>query len=98
MKPVLHPEADEELLEVVRYYAAISPELGGRFYDEITGLIREACAHPLRHQLYDPPVRRILARQFPYGVLFVAQPDRVWIVAIMHLKRRPGYWKHRLAD
>ena len=24
------------------------------------------------------------------------QPDRVWIVAVLHCKQRPGYWKHRL--
>lgn len=98
MKHALHPEADAEFLEAVRHYAAISPELGGRFYDEIAGLLQGICAHPNRHRLYDPPVRRVLGRVFPYGVLYVAQPDRIWIVAVMHLKRRPGYWKRRLVD
>jgi hypothetical protein len=43
-------------------------------------------------------VRRIVANGFPYAVLHVVRPDCVWIIAIMHLKRRPGYWKHRLAN
>ena len=25
-----------------------------------------------------------------------SQPDRVWVVAMMHFKRRPGYWQQRL--
>jgi plasmid stabilization system protein ParE len=60
--------------------------------------MHEVCAHPRRYQAFDPPVRRILAHGFPYAVLYVGQDDRVWIVAIMHLKRRPGYWKHRLTN
>jgi len=27
---------------------------------------------------------------------YIEQPDRVWIVALMNSKKRPGYWKHRL--
>lgn len=62
----------------------------------MVGLLNEVCQHPQRYRVYEPPVRRILGRVFPFGVLNVAQPDRIWIVAIMHLKRRPGYWKRRL--
>jgi len=38
-----------------------------------------------------------LSQEFPYAVVYLEQPDRVWIVAIMHLKRRPGYWRKRLS-
>lgn len=82
----------------MRHHAAISSELGGRFYDEVEELLNEACQHPQRYRMYEPPVRRVLGRVFPYGVLYVAQPDRIWNVAIMHLKRRPGYWKRRLEE
>jgi hypothetical protein len=30
-----HPEADEDYADAATHYATISPELGGRFYDEI---------------------------------------------------------------
>lgn len=47
MKPhPFHPEADEEYASAATHYANISPELGGRFYDEIEGLIADACATP----------------------------------------------------
>jgi hypothetical protein len=29
-------------------------------------------------------------------VIYLDQPERVWIVAVMHFKRKPGYWKQRL--
>ena len=46
MKVSLHPEADEEFAEAVRYYSEISPELGVRFYREMERLFREACVDP----------------------------------------------------
>ena len=46
--------------------------------------------------MFDPPVRRVLAVDFPYAVLYAMKTDYVWVVAVMPLKRRPGYWKHRL--
>jgi hypothetical protein len=30
-------------------------------------------------------------------MVYVLQPDRVWIVAVAHLSRKPGYWARRLA-
>jgi hypothetical protein len=49
VKPhVFHPEADEEYTQAVRYYAAVKPELGGRFYDEIERLIPRFTSMSLR--------------------------------------------------
>jgi hypothetical protein len=39
-----------------------------------------------------------LARGFPYVVVYLDEPERVWIVAVMHAKRRPGYWRERLGE
>jgi plasmid stabilization system protein ParE len=92
----LHPEADEEFAGAVRYYSEISPELGVRFYREMERLLREVCANPQRFRKFDPPVRRHFSHDFPYAIVFLAKPDSIWIVAVMHMKRRPGYWRERL--
>jgi len=93
---LLHPEADEEFAAAVRYYSEISPELGVRFYCEMERLLREACAHPERFWKFDPPARRNLSRDFPYAIVFLEKPEHLWVVAVMHMKRRPGYWRGRL--
>ena len=97
MRYAIHPEADAEFAEAVAHYAAISPQLGRQFFQEIEQLIRAVCAQPQRFYRLYPPARRALSRKFPYSVVYVEQSDRVWIVAVMHAKRRPGYWKQRLA-
>jgi hypothetical protein len=93
---VYHPDADAEYTAATENYRAISPGLGGRFYDEIEDMVMEIRLAPLRFRQYDPPARRNLARHFPYAVVFLDEPDYVWIVAVMHLHREPGYWKYRM--
>lgn len=98
MTHVIHPEADAEFAEAVTSYSAIDPQAGIRFYREIERLIREICAQPQRFWRFSPPVRRALSTEFPYSVVYLEQPDRVWIVAVMHAKRQPGYWRTRLGQ
>ncbi len=97
MKPhTFHPEAGREYTQAVEHYAAISLELGHRFNDEIERLIAAVCADPQRFHPIRPQVRRALSREFPYSVVYIDQPERVWIVAVMHGKRRPSYWISRV--
>ena len=91
-----HPAALDEFDETGRHYAEINSELGARFYREIERLIREACADPQRFRQFDPPVRRHFSHWFPYALIYLEESDHLWIVAVMHMKRRPGYWKPRL--
>jgi len=93
-----HPEASQEYSEAARYYARVDHELAGRFFDEIEKLILDVCHHPERFRIFDPPVRRHLSDVFPYSVVFLAQPELVWIVAVMHFKREPSYWKQRMVS
>lgn len=44
------------------------------------------------------PYRRALLQRFPYGVIYRHQADTGYLVAIMHLKRKPGYWLYRIAE
>lgn len=97
MKPhTFHPEADAEYVQAAEYYAGYGEDLGGRFYDEIERLLATVKAAPQRFRQYDPPARRHLAKGFPFALVYLDEPDRIWIVAVMHLHRDPDYWKHRL--
>lgn len=35
---------------------------------------------------------------FPYGIVYFVRDDEVLVVAYAHERRRPGYWRERLAD
>jgi len=97
VKPyAFHPDAEVEYTQAAQYYAAVAPDLGVRFYDEIERLITQARRQPNRFFRFSPPAQRVLARKFPYSVIYLDESDRVWILAVMHAKRRPGYWRRRL--
>jgi toxin ParE1/3/4 len=91
-----HREADAEFFDAPRYYAGINPELGNRFYDEIHRLVTDACRNPATFRFIRKPVRRHFSRDFPFGILYTERPDDLWILAVMHLHREPGYWSNRI--
>lgn len=99
MKPVgFHPAAREEVKAAADYYAQVSLDTGRQFYDEIDRLVSDIGNTPLLWRLFDPPARRHFTMRFPYAIIYLDQPARIWIIAVMHFKQRPGYWKERLAD
>ena len=92
-----HRAAREELKAVARHYTAIHAELGGHFYDAIEQLLLEIRMQPELFRMFDPPARRHFGSKFPYAVVYLDLPDRVWVVAVMHFKQQPGCWAGRIA-
>jgi hypothetical protein len=48
---------------------------------------------PETYPFFDGPVRRHFSTIFPYALLYINQIDRIFIVAVSHMKRPPGYWR-----
>lgn len=53
-------------------------------------------ALPRAWQAVDGEIRRSLVHRYPYGVLYAPEPGHLFIVAVMHLRQRPGYWRSRV--
>jgi plasmid stabilization system protein ParE len=39
--------------------------------------------------------RRFILPRFPYSILYRIRSDAVFVVAVAHQRRRPGYWRDR---
>ncbi|MEN6336072.1 MAG: type II toxin-antitoxin system RelE/ParE family toxin [Phycisphaerales bacterium] len=91
-----HPEARIELLESIAYYGSHEPSLGVRFLDGITEAIRRIERHPNSYPRVPDTWRQCRIPRFPYGLVYVVTPDRIEIIAVVHLRRRPGYWRDRV--
>ena len=90
-----HPEAVAEARAAREWYAERSPLAAAVFMDEIeraTEMIMEA---PNRWPRYLHGTRRYLLRRFPFSVIYRVAGTSVQVIAVMHGKRRPGYWKTR---
>jgi len=91
-----HPEAESEFLEAINYYEECRPGLGHAFAVEIYAAIERIVAYPLAWPILDGQIRRLQTNRFPYGVLYAQDADHIYILAVMHLHRQPGYWKGRV--
>ena len=94
---ILH-EAEVELREAVAYYEEKSRGLGLDLEAEIERSIRTIRDFPHSWPVREDGRRRYLTHRFPYLVIYTYLKDRIWIIAIAHCKRRPGYWKDRIEE
>jgi toxin ParE1/3/4 len=91
-----HPEADEDFQHAIETYQAESVELGLRFYRSVLAAVARIEAHPRAWPRLRGEVRKCLVEDFPYKLLYVIEPDRLHVVAVMHGKRKPDYWSERV--
>ena len=40
-------------------------------------------------------MRRFRLSRFPYIVFYLELDDTIWVAAVAHTSRRPGYWRDR---
>lgn len=96
MNQGFHPEAEAEFLDQIEYYESREPGLGYEFALEVTSAVQSILSFPRAWPLLEGDVRRCLVRRFPFGILYSPEPDGIFILAVMDLRREPGYWKHRV--
>ncbi|MCK5228799.1 MAG: type II toxin-antitoxin system RelE/ParE family toxin [Desulfobulbaceae bacterium] len=96
MNYIFHPEAEAEFLNAVDYYEACEIDLGYDFSIEVYSTIENILSFPKAWPILEDDIRRCQTRRFPYGIVYAQEGDEIVILAVMHLRRDPGYWKGRL--
>ncbi|HCE42235.1 MAG TPA: plasmid stabilization protein [Lentisphaeria bacterium] len=91
-----HPQSQIELFEAAQYYETQQKDLGKRFLLSIQDSILSIQINPLVYQLSDDNLRKCRVSKFPYGIVFRDGKEFIEVIAVMHLRRKPGYWKKRL--
>ena len=94
---ILHA-AEEELVEGKEYHDRQRQGLGEEFVEAFHEAIAQITAFPEAWGLIAKKVRCCVFKRFEYGVVYVMREEIIFVLAIMHLKRRPGYWKKRLRE
>ncbi len=91
-----HPEAQDEFISAVQFYESQTAGLGLDFILTVQRAYERLLEFPATGAPFGRRLRRLLVPKFPYGLLYRVEPERVYIVAVMHLHRRPGYWRSRV--
>ena len=98
MKPTqINELASMELSEALRWHEERRPGWGGRLFDAVSRTLAQIESQP---EIGSPrrgrlPARQLKVRGFPYVVVYRIRPEDLYIVAVAHTRRRPGYWKDR---
>jgi len=90
-----HFEAEEELAETAVFYESRMIGLGKSFTSEVQRTVNLIREYPDSGLLLGQKVRRIIVRRFPYEVIYRHDPKQLFILAVAHQHRLPGYWSHR---
>jgi plasmid stabilization system protein ParE len=102
VKPIrLEDEASAELNEAARWYEQRQAGLGRRYLHAVDTTFKQIARMPQAGSTIpgvpaDLGVRRAPVKQFPYVVAYLETNHAIRILAIVHERRRPGYWLTRL--
>lgn len=90
---VFHRLAAREYRETRRRYKRHQLGLGAVFAAEVDRAVQRIAEAPQRWPVFRKNFRSVLVRRFPY-VFYdkVINPGTVFVTAVGHARRRPGYW------
>ena len=95
MKYFFHSNAEKELEESIDYYENCQKGLGVEFAEEVYATISRIINYPYAWTKLTENTRRCLTNRFPFGVIYQLKNNKIHIIAIANLNRRPKYWQGR---
>ena len=93
----VHPEAVAEAQAAAKWYRQRSVLAAGAFLAELDLAVERIAENPEMYPHYIRGTRRYLLQRYPFYLVYREHPEKLELVAIAHGRRRPGYWKKRIA-
>lgn len=96
------PEAAAELDAAIDWYAERRTAIAVEFMDAVEAAIAQVLDWPESGRPYPgregrrPVVRSKRVRGFPYSIVYLVDDTDLVILAYLHDKQRPGFWRNRL--
>ena len=93
---ILLLQADQDIQTAFNRYEDYQPGRGEIFMRRLDAALTLVRVHPEIGPVYAGRYRRMLLRDFPYGIFYEAQPTRVIIGAILDLRQAPQTIQRKL--
>ena len=88
---IFHPEARAEMRESFEFYEARLGGLGLRFLSAVEQTVERISTHPEAGAPLASEFRKRIVSGFPYNIIYRVWEDYIYLVAVAHHHRRPGY-------
>jgi plasmid stabilization system protein ParE len=96
VKPLrFHPDVNIDIKGSYEWYEEKSKGLGERFISELEHAYEAIGYFPQTWSPFEHGFHRYILPRFPFSVIYKDTSDIVYVLAVMHNSRKPGYWKER---
>jgi plasmid stabilization system protein ParE len=95
-KVILLSGAKTDIREASRFYEAKRPGFGELFLSRFHHALSQVRAYPLTAPAIYGRYRRMGLEQFSHSIVYSVEANKVVVVAVMHDRRDPDYWKRRI--
>jgi toxin ParE1/3/4 len=92
---IFHPDVSYEIKESYLWYQEKAEGLGVNFLDELETAYQAILELPNAWPNHSRGFKRYLLTGFPFSVIYKYTANVVYVVAVMHNSRKPGYWLKR---
>jgi plasmid stabilization system protein ParE len=90
-----HPEARAELRAAVQFYETQARGLGRDLALQVRAVVDRLADLPASGSPAEGEVRRAILMRFPFSVVYRVSDEGIQVVAVMHQRQQPGYWRSR---
>ena len=95
---ITHPDALEELRDAMSWIRKCSDWTPDRPLAEYDAHVQKIRGAPDTFRFIYRDFRRVNLNRYPYAIIYRFRANSIYVIAIMHEKRHPDYWKHRIED
>jgi plasmid stabilization system protein ParE len=95
VKIIFHADAIAEARSARRWYSERDVEAGDVFMSALDDAVALISRTPRMWPTFEGGTRRYLLKTFPFSLIYRTHMDGIQVVAVMHERRRPGYWLGR---
>ena len=93
----VHPEAIAEAQAANRWYRERSASAADAYLAELDWAVEAIAENPEMWPRYVHGTRRYIFHRFPFYLVYREAAGNIEIIAVAHGRRKPGYWKSRMA-
>ena len=92
---IFHPDIEFEVKASYQWYQNHAIGLGDDYLTELESAYQAIIEHPNTWPKFQLGFRRFLLSKFPFSVIYQISQEKIFVVAVMHNSRKPGYWSER---
>ena len=95
IRHIIQQGAQRDVRDAAQWYASQSKSAAANFVADYEKGVKVIRAFPFLSPVFEGTTRKHNLSRFPFGVVYEVEPNLLKVIAVIDLRRKPGYWKSR---